>query len=306
MCGRRTRACFTSRPRHRDCGDRIRFDLPAENMRFLPWGRDWDVHPQEAGSRADVGKYSPRGKGDYLRSWPGRPSAPPRDPLRWRRTRGSRCIGIRLDPHGARRIRAALTVHLLAVHLPQRWWNAPGLPRAILTGTVPLGEAESGGMGARARRTRVLVPAPERRRARRNGNPWKCGNSWSGGTALREMECTARRALVREALRLLPEYSQARFNLAVALLRTAEAGKQGAADDLHRERPVQPDGGEGKGDARGNRKGNDVSAGRGYFSRSSRRSYPAVVRVPPRWSSRETARRPQRGIISRGKRPFHW
>lgn len=202
----------------------VRFDLPAENVAFLPWGREWSVLRGRKGCREEYGKYSPAEKGDYLAilawsflvaatgillRWPSFLGVPGASAYGWVRT-----------VHAGSG--AALTVHLLAVHLPRRWWNAPAdVRRAILKGTVPLREAENRGGWVRDLVLRgVLVPVPaatesaEERESEEVRELLERGNRFA-----REGKYGDACVSYREALRLLPDYSQARFNLAVALLR---------------------------------------------------------------------------------------
>ena len=202
----------------------IRFDLPAENVAFLPWGREWSALRRRKGSCADDGKYSPAEKGDYLAilawsflaaasgillRWPSFFGVPGASAYGWIRT-----------AHAG--FGTALTIHLLAVHLPHRWWNAPAdFRRAILKGTVPLRDAENREGWVRDLVARgVLVPIPvatesaEDRESVEVRELLERGNRFARDGKYGEA-CVS----YGEALRLLPDYSQARFNLAVALLR---------------------------------------------------------------------------------------
>ena len=242
----------------------IRFDLPAEKVAFLPWGREWSVLRRRKGSGADDGKYSPAEKGDYLAilswslltaasgillRWPSFFGVPGASAYDWIRTM-----------HAG--FGAALTVHLLAVHLPQRWWYAAvDFRRAILRGTVPLREAEKRSGWVRDLVARgILVPTPETEESAEDRESAEVRELLERGNRFaREGKYGEACDSYKEALRLLPDYSQARFNLAVALAaERSKGGSKGAVDDLHREGPVQSDGREGEGDARRNRKGNDV------------------------------------------------
>lgn len=212
----------------------IRLDLPAENLAILPWGREWTDIRRRKGIGPDAGKYSPAEKGDYLAilawsflvaasgillRWPSSFGVPGFSAYGWIRT-----------AHAG--FGAALTVHILAVHIPARWRNAPGdFRRAILTGTVPLREAEKrGGWVRDLVAGGILVPAPaetESAEARESG---EVRNLLERGNRLaREGNYREASGSYEEALRLLPGYSQARFNLAVSLLRegrTDEAREQ--------------------------------------------------------------------------------
>jgi len=202
----------------------IRFDLPAENVAFLPWGREWSALRRREGCSADDGKYSPAEKGDYLAilawsilvaasgillRWPSFFAIPGASAYDWIRT-----------VHAG--FGAALTVHLLAVHLPQRWWNAPAaFRRAILKGTVPLREAENRSGWLRDLVARgVLVPIPEATESAEDRESVEVRELLERGNRFaREGKYGEACVSYGEALRLLPDYSQARFNLAVALLR---------------------------------------------------------------------------------------
>ena len=202
----------------------IRFDLPAENVAFLPWGREWSVLRRRKGNRADDGKYSPAEKGDYLAilawSFLGAASG---ILLRWPSffgVSGASAYGWIRTVHAG--FGAALTVHLLAIHLPQRWWNAPAdFRRAILKGTVPLREARNRGGWVRDLVARgVLVPIPEATESAADRESVEVRELLERGNRFaREGKYGEACVSYGEALRLLPEYSQARFNLAVALLR---------------------------------------------------------------------------------------
>jgi thiosulfate reductase cytochrome b subunit len=202
----------------------VRFDMPAENVAFLPWGREWSALRRRKGSDDDDGKYSPAEKGDYLAilawsllavasgillRWPSFFGVPGASAYAWIRT-----------VHAG--FGAALTVHLLAVHLPQRWWNAPAdVRRAILKGTVPLREAENRGNWVRDLVARgVLVPIPVAAESAEDRESVEVRELLErGNRSVREGKYGEACISYGEALRLLPDYSQARFNLAVALLR---------------------------------------------------------------------------------------
>ena len=208
----------------------IRLDLPAERIAFLPWGREWADLRRRKWCITDSGKYSPAEKGDYLAilawsflvaatgillRWPSFFGVPGASAFEWIRTM-----------HAG--FGAALTVHLLAVHVPQRWWNAPGdFRRAILKGTVPLREAEMrGGWVRELVASGVLIPTPEETQRAEDRESSEVrelleqGNGFARQGKYREA-CD----YYTEALKLLPDYSQARFNLAVALLRDDRIGE---------------------------------------------------------------------------------
>ena len=202
----------------------IRSDMPAEQIAFLPWGREWADLRRRKGIGAEAGKYSPAEKGDYLAilawsvlltasgialRWPSSIGVPGASAYDWIRT-----------AHAG--FGAALTVHLLVVHIPERWRNAPGdLRRAIFTGTVPLREAEKRKGWVRDLVARgILVPTPETVESAEERESVEVRELLERGNRLaREGKFGEACISYGEALRLLPDYSQARFNLAVALLR---------------------------------------------------------------------------------------
>lgn len=208
----------------------VRLDLPAENVAFLPWGCDWSALRGRTGSRKDDGKYSPAEKGDYLAilawsslvaasgialRWPSFFNVPGASAYDWIRTAHSG-------------FGAALTVHVIAVHLPQRWLYAPvDFRRAILKGTVPLAEAEKRGGWVRDLVARgVLVPTPEAAESAEDRESVEVRELLERGNRFaREGRYGEACDSYTEALRLLPDYSQARFNLAVALLRDGRSGE---------------------------------------------------------------------------------
>jgi thiosulfate reductase cytochrome b subunit len=208
----------------------IRFDMSAENVAFLPWGRDWSVIRRRKGVRTEYGKYSPAEKGDYLAilawsslaavtgvllRWPSSFHVPGASAFEWIRTL-----------HAG--FGAALAVHLLAVHVPRRWSAPPAdFRRAILIGTVPLRDAETRAGWVRDLVDRgILVPAPETTQSAEDRESsavrelLELGNRFARAGKYGEA-CGA----YTEALRLLPGYSQARFNLAVALHRDGRTGE---------------------------------------------------------------------------------
>ncbi len=213
----------------------VRLDMPVENVAFLPWGREWSALRRRKGSDDDDGKYSPAEKGDYLAilawsflgvasgillRWPSFFGVPGASAYAWIRT-----------AHAG--FGAALTVHLIAVHLPQRWWSAPaGVRRAILKGTVPLREAEKRRNWVRDLvASGVLVPIPAAAESAENRESVEVRELLErGNRSVREGKYGEACISYGEALRLLPDYSQARFNLAVALLR--DGRKEEAREQL--------------------------------------------------------------------------
>lgn len=208
----------------------IRYDQPAEKIAFLPWGGEWSALRRRKGSCADDGKYSPAEKGDYLAilvwsflvaasgillRWPSFFGVPGASSYEWIRT-----------VHAG--FGAALSVHIVAIHFPRRWWNAPSaFRRAILKGTVPLGEAESRGGWVRDLVERgVLVPIPAVAQSTEDRESVEVRELLERGNRFARENKYAEACLAYgEALRLFPDYSQARFNLAVALLRDARKGE---------------------------------------------------------------------------------
>jgi hypothetical protein len=215
-------------------GTGIRRDVPAQNIAFLPWGEEWPVLFGRSAPGSGTGKYAPPEKADYLGillwallaavtglalRWPSALGVPSLSGYAWLKTVHA----------GAG---AALGVHVLVAHARFRWLDAPpAFRKAILTGMVPLEYAEGRpGWVSDLAADGVLVPAPsdpiaeEQRESRAVRELLDRGNRFARGGDY-ESACEA----FSEALRLLPEYSQARFNLAVALIRkgsTAEAREQ--------------------------------------------------------------------------------
>lgn len=211
-------------------GTGIRRDVPAEKVAFLPWGDEWGALRGRRLSGDGTGKYSPSEKADYLGilawailasvtglalRWPSVPGVP-----------SLAAFGVLKTVHAG--AGAALAVHVLTAHVRYRWLEAPpAFRKAILTGIVPLREAESrGGWIADLVADGVLVPAPslpepeDQKESRSIRELLERGNRFTKdgdyGPA-----CEA----FREALRLLPDYSQARFNLSVALFRMGNAAE---------------------------------------------------------------------------------
>lgn len=202
----------------------ILLDTPAERIAFLPWGRDWDAIRRRKGSAEEPGKYVSAEKGDYLAilawslfavlsgillRWPSFFGVPGSGAYDW----------IRAAHAG---FGAALTVHILVVHLPGRWTLAsPAFRRAVLSGTVPLSEAEKRrGWIRDLVALGVLVPAPEETVTAEEKESGTVRDLLERGNRLvREGMYTEACGAYEAALRLLPDYSQARFNFAVALFR---------------------------------------------------------------------------------------
>jgi Arc/MetJ-type ribon-helix-helix transcriptional regulator len=207
----------------------IRLDVPAEKVAFLPWGGEWDALRGRTIPGERTGKYAPWEKADYLGIlfWSSL-AAVTGLALRWPsvfRVPSFAAFGWLKTVHAG--AGAALAVHVLTAHARYRWLEAsPASRKAILTGMVPLREAERRGQWiADLVKQGVLVPAPEEmvpdelKESRAVRELLEQGNRFARNGEY-ESACEA----FREALRLLPGYSQARFNLAVALFRTGNAG----------------------------------------------------------------------------------
>jgi hypothetical protein len=208
----------------------IRRDVPAEKIAFLPWGDEWSLlrGRRLPGDGTGTGKYSPSEKADYLGilAWATVASVTGLA-LRWPSVFGIPSLaafGWLKTVHAA--AGAAIAVHILTAHARYRWLEAaPAFRKAILTGMVPLREAESrGGWVADLVADGVLVPTPEQavpedqKESRSVRELLERGNRFA-----KDGDYGAACEAFQEALRLLPEYSQARFNLAVALFRTGNA-----------------------------------------------------------------------------------
>jgi len=205
----------------------IRRDVPAETIAFLPWGKEWRAFRGDRNAGTASGKYSPAEKADYLGilawstlaaltgvavRWPSVLGVPSLESFRWIKAAHGGCG-------------AALAVHVLAVHVRDRWFLAsPAFRMSILTGDVPLEEASKRpGWIAELTAAGILVPAPveavpeEQEESRAVRELLDRGNRLA-----REREYEGSCDAFREALRLMPGYSQARFNLAVALFRKGD------------------------------------------------------------------------------------
>lgn len=204
----------------------VRHDVPAGKLAFLPAGAEWKA--LAGGTGCPVWKYAPEEKGDYLAilvwsillaasgillRWPGR-------------------LGIS-DPSAYAWVRAvhagfggAFAVHLLLVHVPGRWVRArPSFRRAILSGKVPLEDAlRRREWVADLVSSGVLVPAPEEKasESERESEAVR-GLLERGNRLVREERYAEASAAFEEALTLLPDYSQARFNLGVARMKEGRA-----------------------------------------------------------------------------------
>jgi hypothetical protein len=207
----------------------IRRDVPAEKVAFLPWGSEWEVLRGRRNPGSGTGKYAPPEKADYLGIllWAAL-AAVTGLALRWPsvfRVPSIVAFGWVKTVHAG--AGAALAVHILAAHVRFRWLEAPAAFRkAILTGMVRLGDAEvRAGWISELVAEGVLVPAPSRpvpedqEESRAVRELLERGNRFA-----RDGDYGSACEAFSEALRLLPGYSQARFNLAVALFRKGDAG----------------------------------------------------------------------------------
>lgn len=190
----------------------IRDDVPVEKVAFLPLS-----------SPAD-GKYAPGERGDYflilswslllavtgiVLRWPGRVGIPGPRAFYWLKVVHAGCG-------------AAWIAHILAVHVPARWLRSPpSFRRAVIGGTVPLAEAVSReGWVADLVAAGILVPVPSETVSEDRRESLKVRDLLEEGNRLtRHGRYEDAAAAFEEAIRLYPEYSQARFNLGVARMR---------------------------------------------------------------------------------------
>jgi len=206
----------------------VRRDVPPEKVAFFPVGWEWKRLLKESDPSDPTGKFAPEEKGDYLGilawslllvvsgislHWPGRLGVPGPAVLAWLRV-----------VHAG--FGAALSVHILLVHVPGRWVRSPdALRRAVFSGTVPLAVAEGrSGWIADLVASGTLVPVPEQAPAEGHRESVEVRRLLEEGNRLVQAGRTAEAcAAFEEALRLFPDYSQARFNLAVARLKEGRA-----------------------------------------------------------------------------------
>lgn len=202
----------------------VRHDVSPERVAFFPVG--WERKRLRAGPDPSdpTGKFTPEEKGDYLAilawsvllavtgivlRWPGRLGVPELASLALVRIIHAGCG-------------AALSVHVLLVHVPGRWLRSPAtLRRAVFSGSVPLAVAEARpGWIADLVASGALVPVPvapateSQRETAQVRDLLEAGNMYAQQGLYGEA-CIA----FEEALRLFPDYSQARFNLAVARMK---------------------------------------------------------------------------------------
>ena len=211
----------------------IRYDLPFGKVACVPSGPEWSWLRTGAPDSIPVGKYSPVEKGDFLTlllwslplvgsgillRWPGLLGIPGPGAYSWIRVVHAGCG-------------AAITLHILLRHIPDRWVRMPGPFRmAVVNGTVPLEYAEERrGWVEELVAAGVLVPLPEEPVPEVELDSRTVRDLFEAGNRLaREGRFGDASESFEEALRLYPQYSQARFNLAVA---RAKEGRNDLAEE---------------------------------------------------------------------------
>jgi hypothetical protein len=192
----------------------VRHDVATEHIAFLPFGS------RESGD----GKYTLPERRDYflilswsllaaasgvILHWPGKFGIPGPKAYAWFRICHAAAGG-------------GWLLHLLGCHLPFRFIDAPdGMRWSIFTGKATLGAVEARPGWIRALvESGTLVPVPAEPEEEGRKETTQVRELLDEGNRLtRESRFDEAAAVFEEALLLYPEYSQARFNLAVARLK---------------------------------------------------------------------------------------
>jgi cytochrome b subunit of formate dehydrogenase len=195
----------------------IREDVPMKKIAFLPNSGELE------------GKYSVEERRDYLAligwtfvlavtglflRWPARLGVSGIEALSWIRVIHAGCG-------------AAWIAHIFIGHINGRWFGAsPSFRRAIISGNVPLSDAEKrSGWIRDLAGAGVLIPLPSEKMPEDLSESQRVRNLLEEGIRLaREEKYEGAEGAFSEALGYMPEYSQAMFNLGVALM------KQGKKD----------------------------------------------------------------------------
>jgi cytochrome b subunit of formate dehydrogenase len=202
----------------------IQHDVSAEHVAFLPVGWEWKRLKGGPGQDNLVGKYEPGEKGDYLavlvlsalvattgifHSWPSSLGIPGRGALGWVRT-----------IHAA--FGAAWILHVFGNHVVARWLDSNrDFRMSIFSGKVPLGLAESRPAWIEELvKNKILIPVPQEAVAEDTVQTRQIRDLLEeGNRQAREGKYAEASATFEEALRLFPDYSQARFNLGISRMR---------------------------------------------------------------------------------------
>ncbi len=198
----------------------VRHDVAIEHIAFLPLGESRHA----AAGRVFIGKYSLPEKWDYFLiliwsflvmssgvalHWPGRFAVPGPKAFSWLRILHAAAGG-------------GWVLHVFGCHASSRFFNAPrGMRYSIFGGKIPLEsvEARAGWVSALVD-AGVLVPVPAEQQGESQRETLQVRELLDEGNRLtRESRFEEANAVFEEALRLYPEYSQARFNLGVSRMR---------------------------------------------------------------------------------------